>query len=176
MDLARILVTKAWGWLVLGFLFAAAGALMAWQGTHDKAPEFAQLTKVEGKVLGVMKIEHKSKKGEVTGTDFEIEIAPAKGEPVKLTLQVTKIKEQQAGRLSGRHVVAYYRDSETANIWEFAADGVKLIDFNASRNKYIEDLAWSADYGPYIAAGGVLLFFLGGIRLFRSWRKPAVAA
>ena len=167
MRLVLSLITKAWGWMLVGLAVVAFGAFGAWNGRTATVPERDQLAQLEGVVQSVTK-RWKEKAGVETSVKYELEIAKPDNQIRKLTVPGSKMTEQVAGTLEGQPITALLRDDDEKDVWELSVNGVKFINYEATRTDKLESLAWQAENGPYFAGGGLVLFLLGSVRLFRS--------
>jgi MYXO-CTERM domain-containing protein len=164
-SLIRFIFTPL-GIMLVGLIAVGAGGYMYWDGTHDKLPERAELTVLNGNVTKATKIT-RTKRGVTTGVTYELLITPKDKEAVTLRIDESRITETQASVIVHEPVVVLLRDNRPGDVWELSYGGQAIIAYAKTRAEKEATLAWEVANAPYAGGGGLAALFVGGLWMKR---------
>jgi hypothetical protein len=172
------LLSKPWGWVVLGILvmvFAAAGI----KQSQEELPERAALSQAAGVLDHATQIT----RGRTRSVSYDLDIRSASGYAIKLTLperDITErvITEEQVKNLLGRPIVVLFRDTAAngREVWELSGGGNAIIPYERTRQRHARQQAFDAVFAPCLGGGGLAASLAGIIVIFRQRRQRMAAA
>ena len=153
----------------IGFILAGLGAMglgisFLFTDPADQ-PAKSTLKQVAGVLDGATKITTKRRSG--TSVDYELEIKPGTGESAKFKLPEREISEAQVKALLGRPISIL--SSASSDVWELQSGDVKVIEYEATKQRRIKSQEELKAAGPYVAGVGLLTSIIG--MFWRSRRR-----
>lgn len=170
-SLLRFIFTPL-GLMLVGLIAVGAGGYMYWDGTHDKLPERAELTVLNGTVTKATKVT-RTKHGITRGVSYELVVTPKSQPAVTLHINESRINETQVSDILERPIVVLLRDNRPGDVWELSYGSNAIIPYTKTRAEKEATLAWEVENAPYAGGGGFAALLLGGFWFSKRRRDDA---